>query len=66
MMATETPGQKIDLQAELDDLLCIALDGADTDRVRYLVQFIALRQDQDREADLARIREAGIGPVWTL
>lgn len=65
-MAADPPVQVIDLDAEFQDLLCLALDGTDADRVRYLVQFIALRQDQDLEADLARIREAGIGPVWTL
>lgn len=65
-MITETPGQTIDIQAELDDLLCIALDGVDADRVRYLIQFMALRQDPNRDADLARLRETGIGPVTAL
>ncbi len=56
-MTAETPVQVIDIQAELDDLLCIALDGVDTDRVRYLVQFLALRQDPSTDADRARLRE---------
>ncbi|PJI55966.1 hypothetical protein CTI14_00585 [Methylobacterium radiotolerans] len=57
IMTSETPGQTIDLQAELDDLLCIALDGADADRVRYLIKFMALRQDPRSDADHARVRE---------
>ncbi|MGE8128859.1 hypothetical protein ACQKQD_17950 [Methylobacterium sp. NPDC080182] len=56
------PGREDELAA----LLCLALDGTDADRVRYLVQFIDLRKAQHREADLDRLREAGIGPVWTL
>lgn len=65
-MTDVTPVQAIDLESELADLLCIALDGADTDRVRFMIQLLALRQDPRRDADLARLREAGIGPVTVL
>ena len=53
-------------EVELADLLVEALDGTDTARVRYIVALIALRLDQGRDADLARIRESGIPAVVAL
>lgn len=56
-MTAESPVQVTSLEQELDDLLCLALDGTDADRVRYLVQLLAMRQDPRSDADHARLRE---------
>lgn len=58
MVSNQNPVQKIDLQVEPEDLLCLAFDSTDTERLRCLIQFLVLRQDPRGDADRVRLRDA--------